>query len=638
MKGPFDGRDAIYIFGDPREYQGHWTVGAKTLDGAIKRFRVGGLFPYKYVHKEFRITKKRKNYSDEIVGAKPGATIPVYVKVSRGEEEQLVYELPYEITQLDTKGLYALPTNLLEGENSTALQTTEADSGLERRDVEDKLQTIQQKLNEIETLRRDLEQQKRALQKDVDEKMKQIWIIELYLGSEEEIIQLSSGAPADETEPITVFQQILCMDEELAFYYFTKGKIQNFDFKTIKEFDDWLLKDPHHLDQVLPAKKGIVGLRPRRNPKKYEVTDLASAWAAMNKNQQNKKTYILIRNGENLYRIWADTELWPRFFPLRSEFDVKEKEHVWPSDEEKKKEKIEEYLRGLIVIQGLLDRSTVFKPLPSTEISVMKPEDVEKYFVLVRNDEPALSDGSELLGWEEYKKWLHEQVEVGSRVLLTTTCTQDKYLQYHVDYPYYTRSHTSDFSPKVGDLFVIDREEQHSGPNAHFETKWSFLYLPRDDIYTGWDEDTSTSYRQRRKRIRWRCYATEVIAFDAISPKYVEYLLNNRHERTKYENYFDMLMYWAQKKREEEEKELPFVELILSQCGLNPRDAKNTEEILRVKRLVRWWKLKTKYTRTLQNDEAKALRMIKSAFLKGKDFEDDPEYKLDKLRKAHETN
>lgn len=71
--------------------------------------------------------------------------------------------------------------------------------------------------------------------------------------------------------------------------------------------------------------------------------------------------------------------------------------------------------------------------------------------------------------------------------------------------------------------------------------------------------------------------------------------------------------------------ELPFVDLVLTQNGV---DIYNDKERARCERLVRWWKMKVKHHRTLDADEAKALRMISKAFAKGEDHEDDPEHLL----------
>jgi hypothetical protein len=42
-----------YLFGNPREYKQNFTIEAKTLDHAIKLFKVEVLFPESHVAPEF---------------------------------------------------------------------------------------------------------------------------------------------------------------------------------------------------------------------------------------------------------------------------------------------------------------------------------------------------------------------------------------------------------------------------------------------------------------------------------------------------------------------------------------------------------------------------------------------------------
>ncbi len=73
------------------------------------------------------------------------------------------------------------------------------------------------------------------------------------------------------------------------------------------------------------------------------------------------------------------------------------------------------------------------------------------------------------------------------------------------------------------------------------------------------------------------------------------------------------------------ERERPFVDLVLTQAGVPLTDER---ERSRCERILRWWKLRTKEHRTLDTDEAKALRMVGAAFKRGDDHQNDPEFLL----------
>jgi hypothetical protein len=646
MKGPHDGTIRSYHFGNYSSY-GMWTTEADSLEKAIRRFRVGALYPHQYVQPKYQIKGKILNargYTDTcVIDAKPGAKIEVWIHPAPNTPLKHIANISLEdnqdieIKQFLDSGLRPALEAIEFTSDTKELTVSEGGvplnmTSMKRKQIEEQMALCKAKMGELEAQKREFEAMVRAMKAEVDKRLKQIWVIELYIGSKEEIVQIAEGENASSTEKIYVFQQVLCMDEEIAVYNWNQGQDpENFDFRDIKDFDRWLTENPEHLEQVLPAKKGIVALRVRRYDKNYETKSFADAFFNASLHDQNKKTYLLIRNGDNLYRIWADTSIWPRMFPSASESNPL-KEWEWESDKREYQEQMESYLRGLIVIQGLLDRSHVFSPLPAPKINVMVPEDVEKYFYLVRDDEPALqsAESAHLMSWKDYRKWLQGQVRVGARViwLQGKDWYSKDYMEYHV-----ATGHRNVGRPDNGGVYIVDQKDDSHG--SYMAGPWSFLYLPDETIWVGWDEEEQSSYRLRKKRVRWYCDDTEIVALDAISLRYVSYLVNNRYERREYETLLRVLMGWSEVIREEQEKETPFVELLLQQAGLNPRDPSNEEEMNRARRLIRWWKLKTKETRTLGSDEPKALRMILKEFKKGRDFDDDPE-KLLSQRKTHD--
>jgi hypothetical protein len=130
--------------------------------------------------------------------------------------------------------------------------------------------------------------------------------IELYLGVNEEVVQIQDGISAPADTPISLFQKILYMDEEV-------GVVEDggLDWKHIDDFDNWLVEG--HLDLIAPLPKCIVILRVRRKDKKYTSIN----WVNSHLNEPNKYTYILIRNGDKVYRIYADLIISPRLFPSK---------------------------------------------------------------------------------------------------------------------------------------------------------------------------------------------------------------------------------------------------------------------------------------------------------------------------------
>ena len=268
-----------------------------------------------------------------------------------------------------------------------------------------------------------------------------IFTIELYCGILEEVVRIAEGEPAPVNTKIAIRQQMLFMDEETLFDYESGGM----DFNSIEKFDAWVVK-PENLNRILPEKRGIVAFRVRRERKDYgEATDLPTAWAHASWAQANKQTYLLLRNGDNVYRIASELDFTPRLIPKineigKEQFTKIDTRWVWDEDTPEKKwgthravktERIvtpddidfdnhvaqlqsllKHYNRIVILIQGLLDRSMVFHP--HVPINLMNQMDMEQWIDLIRDEERALP--SNMVNWEDYQKQLNSTLCKGKWV------------------------------------------------------------------------------------------------------------------------------------------------------------------------------------------------------------------------------
>lgn len=163
----------------------------------------------------------------------------------------------------------------------------------------------------FDIMRRKLDNQLSIMMRQVEKIMRVIRVIELYLGIEEELFQLQAGQTADENEPLTLRQKVLFMDEEVGIL-----DDQGLDWTQIDQFDEWLLKDKHY-EILIPEKKAIVVFKPRRKNKTYYDADRRKEEIDI----RNKMPYFLMRNGENLYRVYTDKMTVPeRLFPRKKEF------------------------------------------------------------------------------------------------------------------------------------------------------------------------------------------------------------------------------------------------------------------------------------------------------------------------------
>jgi len=295
-------------------------------------------------------------------------------------------------------------------ETSTAL--IEVDT---KKNLKQAKNLMEQRRNELEIAQRLLERKRSQISNmvsDMREKIGKVQRllgqIELYLGINEDIMQIHQGPKATFKEKIHFRQQIIFMDEEY-------GAVENqgLDWESINDFDDWITTD-RHFERIIPEQKCVVVLRVRRSDKHYSDDPLVNSWA----NQENHYTYILIRNGENLYRIWADIIIKPRLFPQKEELqkmvDDMNKENLWGFDKKEFEDKIFTYQQNLLLLQGLLDRTDILAPIP-VRVNLFKPDkNHQKYIRFIYDDEASLTEGRQY--YKEWKEETNSKIKRGTRI------------------------------------------------------------------------------------------------------------------------------------------------------------------------------------------------------------------------------
>jgi hypothetical protein len=420
---------------------------------------------------------------------------------------------------------------------------------------------------------------------------KVLGVVELYLGVHEEVVQIQQGQPTTADCPIHIRQQVLFMDEE--FGDPTDGGL---DFRQLKQFDKWIC-DKKNLDRFLPEEKGVVAIRVRRHDKFYVSNPLHNSFM----NQQNHKTYLLIRNGQNIYRIWSDIVISPRLFPTKNEFEPEVRhwhdgsEYVSPFEPERI-EKVEfEYKKYGLMLQGIMHRTNIFNPIGAT-IDVFNAETWNNMLVFIRDDEALLP--SDRLSWVNWRESINKKIDIGSRVIYRAGYHHyERGYNWMIDRVGYNYQHAP--SPNNG-LYVV----VHGLDGSKDRGKLRFMYNPEDHIWRGiYDENGP-----RKNRIGFKFYNDEVLNYDQIDLDDIDFYINCRTERHHYLEMMPLLYRIKRERLKELEREKQFVTLIASR--------NNTIED-KVWKLVEWWKYKNKWKRPVDKDDAKALRMIERKLKKG---------------------
>lgn len=143
-----------------------------------------------------------------------------------------------------------------------------------------------------------------------------IFNVSIYAGLVEHIEKCCDGEPAAFYERLHVMQRLNFCDEECLLNFKSEGM----DFQQIREFDAWI-SEPENRDRILPFPRTLVAMRVRREQKErsWDGT-LLSAFINFRLDQQDKLTFLYIRNGSQIYRLNCELEFDEFIFPEESTF------------------------------------------------------------------------------------------------------------------------------------------------------------------------------------------------------------------------------------------------------------------------------------------------------------------------------
>lgn len=456
---------------------------------------------------------------------------------------------------------------------------------------------IEQQRKKYDSIRRTCDEAITLVRRKVTRIERALGQIELYLGVNENIIQIQKGAPASIDEPITFYQDVLYMDEEVGDY-----KDGGLDFTKIEQFDDWLLRNGH-LDLFLPN-RGVRVFRVRRMGKRgvnerYGEHYVRNPYLRNELDREDKQTYIIIRNGDNVYRIWADIVIYPYLFPKQDElqklldmYETSKNSYNERRNKESVEDFIDKYQFNFCLLQGLLDRSDVLAP--HNPINLYKDGIDTQYLKFVYDAEnKQITDGH--LSYWEFVKTVNQDIKIGSRIVLLGDYLKSTEDNFDIRF-YSSRRYSGDSyglpNPPETNIYTVDKNS---------DGEFIIRYLPKKEYY--WEKD-------RKNKISFKIDITDryVINYDALDIETVEYYLNNRINRVDYLDIMPMLDTLRKKLGEEKVLEEAFKLMLKSQVD-------NVSDGL-IDETIKWWKMKNKVKRPLTSNDELAYKQILSKIKK----------------------
>ncbi len=584
-------------------YSHNIHIEGRSMDECIKRFMIEVLEPEKYVQPKFIKFPKLideetgDEYDDEehpVFSDKAVINGFISVKNEYAFKRKSVVKLALKDCQnFDLKpysrAIAALPALAeLEEKNESTTEIIPCQQELERKsklELRRMVTDIEARKEKLELAKQELEGTMDVLRNEVNRKSKILFAIGTFLGEGREIYQLLEGQNAPGEEPLHIYQQTLYMDEEVGIW-----EDEGIDFEKLEVFDEWIKKN---YDKFVYKPKGLVVFQIRRNLKE---SSKQNPWAMLNDAHYDLRSYLLIRNGTNLYRVYTNLDVGPRLIPRLDEFEVKEGKTSWQKDE--MKSNYERYIMNYISLQSLIDNTEVFGNNVKGKVNLISGK-FENMVVLIRDDEPSmkLSDGK--LNWYDYLKENRKGIGLGTRIVLSKHIPT-----FENEETYRFGGFRPQHSPSMDAIYIVEEDIKK-------EKSWDYSFIirynPKDEIWYPYDYK---GVHERKRRIPVFLYSDEVLNFDSITLEDVEYYMTNRIYRNEYLSLMRVLHFVRKQKRKERELEDNFIRFMLGKLNL----ADNKENFDKFRELARWWKLKNKWKRELTADDAKAVRMIERRY------------------------
>lgn len=443
-----------------------------------------------------------------------------------------------------------------------------------------------------------------------------LWTVNLYLGRDETLTLLRDGEPAPADTPLTIRQRVLVMAEESLIL--TGGHRTGMTSENIPEFVDWLLEDDAHLDRVLPEPKGVVVMIPTKVKSRT-----SNPWEDSARDARNQSSYWLLRNGARIYLLTVDESLTigERLLPYQREFidvfdggmlrgEVEPGSEKWLALEAAADARRRHYMRIILVLQGIIDRTTAWQPLPPAGLSLLRLEDQEAgRVVIVQDGDPSLmlTDGRESFG--DWQKRLNALLRPGLRVVGNWDASGFRDL--YEDGDRWTRGRHPRMSPPNVDsrpdstMPQLIEDRRDGGFVIRFartDEVWRRnVPVPDRPGYVYGGEHPVTP----KQRASLLIMPTDgwVLPFDLATVSDLEYYLNSRDNRS--EHFLSMVptIHAAlEAKRAEAQTEAPFRVLLGDLLRAEGADERTVHQD--VEELVQWWKLAKTWSKPLNGDPA----------------------------------
>lgn len=250
--------------------------------------------------------------------------------------------------------------------------------------------------------------------------------MQLYSGDTVTIETICEGKSAPSDIPLTMVQQRLVGSLEFALQ--NEKKAVELDVFSEQFLLDELKKNPDFVSQIFPTERSMVLMALRNDFKEYN--DSITNYFI---NESNRKVFILVRNGENIYQVFSPISTHSsatKLFPSKSDLDdIFNKggvditiDDLWYSSAFNQREKaILHYKRFLLLVAGLDHHHQLFGSFYPQErmMEIFSPSFQSEFFNFIHDaDGEGLIDSGFDFSLREWIELNNRKTVVGSMLLI----------------------------------------------------------------------------------------------------------------------------------------------------------------------------------------------------------------------------
>lgn len=376
----------------------------------------------------------------------------------------------------------------------------------------------------------------------------------LYVGTDIEMNRLVEGESADPAEPLVVYRDLLYMDEEFLINMDQEGLENGADHENLDDFVSALKTDKSLLERIFPYPRMMVLMRYRRTNKVYfKGSTFEAALANAEYNKENKRQFLLIRDGENITQVWSEltTQEIKALYPSKAMGDANfsgidgnliQLDDLNFADAKGRFDDLARLYKNLLILMwGLNDREGVFGPFYNsadwTPAGFTDLAFQEKY---MRFWDPYGDQTMLGRGYPSFDKWLREKngwLRSGSRVIVmkTAIARNEKIGRNNIE------AEQTGAERQIDDkayLFIARKNKDGHvvpvdvGRQVYPRSRWKKSYYLKQSMDIVLDEEDN-GYSENGG-LDWLC-------LDMIEACEIDHYLESRIDRQKYMEFYPLL-------------------------------------------------------------------------------------------------